>query len=206
MNSLPFSMKYIFYFILLILLSSCTATTPKNTNNICQIFKEKDDWYTHAKASSKKWGLPIHINMAIMHQESRFVADAQPPRPRILGFIPWFRSSSAYGYAQAQDGTWDDYLKSAGAWSADRDDYADACDFIGWYCVISHRKLGISKWNTEKLYLAYHEGHGGYKRKTYLKKRWLLNTAKKVAKKSQQFNAQLSGCKDELESTSWFFW
>mgnify|MGYP000134853165 FL=1 len=199
-------MKIIFScFFILFLLPSCTST-PKNTHNICNIFHEKDDWYNEVKASYKKWGLPIHINMAIMHQESRFVADAQPPRPKLLGFIPWFRSSSAYGYAQAQDGTWDDYLESAGDWGADRDDFADATDFIGWYCSISHQRLGISKWDTKNLYLAYHEGHGGYKRKTYLKKRWLINTANKVTKKSQQYNSQLSTCKDELESTSWFFW
>jgi len=200
-------MKYtFFYFCIILLLASCTATTPRNTHNICQIFKEKDDWYADAKASYKKWGLPVHINMAIMHQESRFVADAQPPRPKLLGFIPWFRSSSAYGYPQAQDGTWSDYLKSDGNWGADRDDFSDSCDFIGWYCAISHRRLGISKWNAEKLYLAYHEGHGGYRRKTYLKKPWLMNTAKKVAKRAKQFNTQLSGCKDELKSTPWFFW
>jgi len=199
-------MKFIFYaFFILLILPSCTST-PKNTHNICNIFHEKDDWYGEVKDSYEKWGLPIHINMAIMHQESRFVADAQPPRPKLLGFIPWFRASSAYGYAQAQDGTWDDYLESAGDWGADRDDFADASDFIGWYCSISHKRLGISKWDTKNLYLAYHEGHGGYKRKTYLKKRWLINIANKVSKKSQQYNSQLSQCKDELESTSWFFW
>lgn len=86
-------MKYTFYYIfILFIVCSCTSTTPKNTDNICKVFKEKDDWYADAKASYEKWGLPIHINMAIMHQESRFVADAQPPRPKLLGFIPWFRS------------------------------------------------------------------------------------------------------------------
>jgi len=198
--------KIIFYFGVVFCLLSCTASTPRKTHNICEVFKEKDDWYAEAKDTYEKWGLPIHINMAIMHQESRFVADAKPPRPWLLGIIPWFRSSSAYGYAQAQDGTWDDYLESDGGWGADRDEFSDACDFIGWYCSISHHKLGISKWDTQNLYLAYHEGHGGFKRKTYLKKAWLMNTAKKVAKKSEQFNAQLSGCKEELESTSWFFW
>lgn len=188
-------------------LTACTATTPKNTHNICDIFREKNNWYAEAKDASEKWGVPIHVSMAIMHQESHFVADAKPPRPWLLGIIPWFRNSSAYGYAQAQDGTWQEYLNNKEShWSADRDDFADACDFIGWYCSISHNKLGISKWDTQKLYLAYHDGHGGYHRKTYLKKPWLISTAKKVSRKSQQFNTQLSGCKDELESTSWFFW
>ncbi len=187
-------------------LTACTASQPKNTNNICAIFKEKDDWYDYSKDSYLKWGVPIPIQMAIMHQESRFVADAKPPRPWLFGIIPWFRNSSAYGYPQAQDGTWDWYLKEAGSWSADRDDFEDASDFIGWYCTVSYKKLGISKWDTENQYLAYHEGHGGFKRKTYLKKPWLLKTAKKVNRQAQAFKQQLNRCKAELESTSWFFW
>lgn len=191
---------------LLLILSSCTATTPKNTTNICNIFKEKDNWYANAKKSYEKWGVPIHINMAIMHQESHFVADAQPPRTKLLGIIPWSRPSTAFGYAQVLDGTWEEYLRHSGSWGADRDEFSDANDFIAWYCSISHAKLGIPLWNTQKLYLAYHEGHTGYKRKSYLKKPWLLSTAKKVAIKSRQFNKQLSTCRDELESTPWFFW
>lgn len=187
-------------------LTACTASQPKNTNNICAIFKEKDDWYDYSKDSYLKWGVPISIQMAIMHQESRFVADAKPPRPWLFGIIPWFRNSSAYGYPQAQDGTWDWYLKEAGSWSADRDDFEDASDFIGWYCTVSYKKLGISKWDTANQYLAYHEGHGGFKRKTYLKKPWLLKTAKKVSRQAQTFKQQLNRCKTELESTGWFFW
>jgi len=199
--------KYSLLFCSIFLLSGCTATTPRNTENICAIFREKDDWYSEAKDAYQKWGIPIHITMAIIHQESHFIADAQPPRPWLLGFIPWFRSSSAYGYAQAQDGTWQDYIKNDNSiWSADRDEFADACDFIGWYCSISQKRLGIPLSNTKKLYLAYHEGHGGYKRKTYTKKPWLMKIANRVNKKSQQFQSQLSGCKDELESSHWFFW
>ena len=200
-------LKKSYYLYLLLFICACTATTPKNTDGICEIFREKDDWYAEVKESYEKWGVPIHINMAIMHQESRFVADAQPPRPWVLGIIPWFRSSSAYGYPQAQDASWQDYLNDSNSrWGADRDDFADACDFIGWYCSISHQRLGISKLDTEKLYLAYHEGHGGYSRKTYLNKPWLLKVAKKVEQKSRQFQTQLSNCKDEFESTNWFFW
>lgn len=190
-----------------LLVSACTTTTPNNINDICEVFKEKKDWYAEAKESSEKWGVPIHVNMAIMYQESQFVADAQPPRQWLLGIIPWFRPSSAYGYAQAIDATWEDYLEhSKSHWSADRDDFYDASDFIGWYCSTSHQKLGISKRDTHKLYLAYHEGHTGYKRKTWYKKTWLINTAKKVSNKSNQFHKQLFKCKDELESTNFFFW
>lgn len=192
--------------LLMLLISACTATPPKNSDNLCEIFREKDDWYEASKEAYDNWGVPIPLQMAIMHQESRFVADAQPPRPWLLGIIPWFRSSSAYGYAQAQDGTWDDYLTHASNWGADRDDFADSCDFIGWYCAVSHQKLGIAKGDARNQYLAYHEGQGGYRQKTYLKKKWLLNTADNVANKAKRFKAQLERCRQEFESKSWFFW
>jgi len=79
------------------------------------------------------------------------VADAQPPRPWLLGFIPLPRASSAYGYAQAKDETWDNYQDKAGCWGADRDEFSDATDFIGWYCSISYTRLGISKLDAKKL-------------------------------------------------------
>jgi hypothetical protein len=192
--------------VLLVVLSACTASQPKNTQNICEIFREKDGWFDDAQNSYDKWGVPIHVQMAIIHQESRFVADAQPPRPWLLGFIPWFRKSSAYGYPQAQDSTWDWYLDDAGGWSADRDDFEDASDFVGWYCNVSHKKLGISKWDTANLYLAYHEGHTGYKRKSYLKKPWLMKVSRKVARQAKKYNQQLKACREELESSGWFFW
>jgi len=190
----------------LIILTACTASQPKNTGDICDIFREKEDWYEYTQNTYDKWGVPIHVQMAIIHQESRFVADAQPPRPWLLGFIPWFRNSSAYGYPQAQDGTWDWYIDDAGSWWADREDFEDSSDFVGWYCDVSHRTLGISKWNTRKQYFAYHEGHGGYKRKSYLKKRWLIKTASKVERQAKLFNQQLKGCKAELDSSGGFFW
>lgn len=188
-----------------LLLSACATTPPTNTDNVCQIFNEKEDWYDDVKKSYKRWQVPIPVIMAIMHQESRFVADARPPRPWLLGIIPWFRSSTAYGYAQAQDDTWQDYLDRGGYWGADRDDFYDASDFVGWYCHQSHRQLGLSKNDTQQLYLAYHEGRGGYRRKTYLNKPWLMQVAKKVSKRSARFRAQLAGCRQQLERSGWFW-
>jgi len=198
-------MKKLLPLLLLSSLAACTALPPKNGDNICSTFREKEDWYNDAKNSFEKWGVPIHVQMAIMHQESHFVADAEPPRPWLLGFIPLPRPSSAYGYAQAKDETWDDYLAKAGDWGADRDEFSDAADFIGWYCNISHAKLGISKLDAKNLYLAYHEGHGGYQRKSFLKKAGLVQIANKVAKRAKLFQSQLGECKNDLESKGWFF-
>ena len=40
-------------------------------------------------------------------------------------------------------------------------------------------------------YLAYHEGHGGYNKKTYENKAWLIDVAKNVEKKSNTYKNQL---------------
>lgn len=183
---------------LLFLLSSCATIEkpPKNTENICAIFAEKSDWPKHSETVFEKWDLPVHIQMAIMQQESHYVADAKPPRQKILGIIPAARPSSAYGYAQALDGTWNDYLNNNQLTDAERDNFADACDFIGWYCHFSYKSLGISKLDAYNLYLAYHEGKTAYKRKSYLNKPWLLAVAKKVSLSAQRYRQQLDDCQN----------
>ena len=198
-------MKKPLILVLLFSLVGCATLPPRNSENICSTFREKEDWYGNAKKSYEKWGVPIPVLMAIMHQESHFIADAQPPRPWLLGIIPLPRNSSAYGYAQAKDETWDDYLDKAGGWGASREQFADATDFIGWYCSMSYARLGIPKQDVKNLYLAYHEGHGGYRRKTYLKKAGLVQIADKVAGRAKQFQRQLGECQLDLENKGWFF-
>jgi len=189
----------------LLALVGCASGPPKNVDNVCAIFKEKDDWYEYANDSFEKWGVPVHVQMAIMWQESRFRAEAKTPRDWILGFIPYGRVSTAYGYAQVKDGTWDWYIDQTGNWGADRDDFEDATDFIGWYGTYSHKTLGISKWDAYNQYLAYHEGHGGWKRKTYNKKPWLIKVSRKVKRKAAIYDAQLRRCRDDLDDGSWFW-
>jgi len=69
-------------------LAACTTVPPKNSDNICATFRENEEWYANAKQSFEKWGVPIPVQMAIMHQESHFIADAQPPRTWLLDIIP----------------------------------------------------------------------------------------------------------------------
>ncbi|WP_210397275.1 transglycosylase SLT domain-containing protein [Motiliproteus sediminis] len=188
-----------------LLLSGCATAPPSNISNSCEIFYDKDDWYEATKDSFEKWGVPIHVQLAIVHQESKFQYDARPPKDYLLGFIPWGRKSSAYGYAQVKDETWDWYRQKTGNWGADRDDFADAVDFIGWYGSMSYQMLGISKWDARNQYLAYHEGHGGFKRKTYNQKAWLVQVAKKVDNNAARYRAQLGKCRERLES-GWSLW
>ena len=125
-------------------LAACTTSPPRDPSNICAIFEEKGGWYDDAADARDEWGSPIAVMMAIMHQESRFKAKAKPPRKKIFGFIPGPRPSDAYGYSQALGSTWDGYKRSAGRYGADRDDFGDSIDFIGWYNYQSHKRACIS--------------------------------------------------------------
>jgi len=189
----------------LLALSACTTSPPRDVNDICAIFEEKEDWYEDAADASDAWGSGIPVMMAIIYQESRFQASARPPRTRILGFIPGPRPSSAYGYSQAKTATWDEYQRAAHRWGADRDDFADAIDFVGWYNAQSLKRSGIPLDNTYALYLAYHEGHGGYGRATYLDKQWLTAVAHKVATRASTYQTQLAVCEPELKADNGFF-
>ena len=190
---------------LLAILSACSTSPPRDVNNICAIFREKDDWYDDAADAMEEWGGSIAIMMAIIYQESRFAADARPPRKIYLGFIPGPRPSSALGYSQAKTITWNEYKRDAGRFGADRDDFSDSIDFVGWYNHRSHRVSGISLQDAYGLYLAYHEGQGGYGRATYLQKQWLMNVARKVEARASTYQTQLTGCEEDLKSRGGFF-
>ena len=185
-----YRLKKTFLGVLFTLLCACVSNPPKNTDDLCAVFAQKPQWLAKTNRAYQKWGVSVPIQMAIMQQESRFVADAAPSGGLLFGLIP---VSSAYGYAQAIDGTWESYLEANNS-DADRDDFAAACDFIGWYSHQSQRRLGIKKSEAYHLYLAYHEGHGGYQRKSYQNKRWLLKVARKVARQAENYQQQLSTC------------
>lgn len=194
--------------LLAVLVAGCATRPPSNPENLCAIFEEKDgwfeDWFEDAEAAEDHWNIPIPVMMATMHQESKFQAKAKPKRKRLLWIIPWKRPSSAYGYAQVLDETWDVYRKDTGNGGADRDEFDDAIDFVGWYHDRSAKKLGIGRSDANRLYLAYHEGHGGYARGTYQKKKWLLDVAKKVEVRSKTYGTQLAKCRDDLEGPWWW--
>ena len=190
----------------LLMIVGCATSPPEQVGNVCDIFREKSGWYSDAKESRARWGVPISVSMAFIYQESRFIATAKPPRKKIFGVIPGPRPSDSYGYSQAKESTWDWYQRSTGNYGADRDDFGDAIDFIGWYNNVSHKELGISKQDAFRLYLAYHEGHGGYRKQSYRSKDWLIDVARKVDRQAQQYNSQLQECGEELQPRGWFDW
>ena len=177
-----------------ILLTSCAQDQPRNINNACSIIHEYPSWYYDMVDSYKRWGIPLNIQLAFIRQESSFIADAQPPMKYFLGFIPIGRASSAYGYPQALDGTWDHYKQSTDQTFVSRSDFADATDFIGWYLDDVHEKAKISKTDSYDLYLAYHEGVYGYMKNTHKNNTFLKNYARKTKNWANLYSKQLRQC------------
>ncbi|WP_232321938.1 hypothetical protein [Photobacterium jeanii] len=186
------------------LLAGCATPPPKDQSNLCNIFRENPGWYDDALDMQDDWGTPIHVAMAFIKQESSFRHDARPPKDYLLGFIPWGRVSSAYGYAQAQDPAWSDYQKATRN-GGSRTNFADSLQFVGWYTSETQRQLGISKWDAYNQYLAYHEGRGGYKRGSYKGKPTLIKVSRKVEQQAKNYGWQLKKCKKELDDNrSWW--
>ncbi len=189
------------------LTAGCAATPPREAENICGIFDEYPGWYDDALKSERRWQTPIPVQIAIIRQESGFRHNVKPPRDWFLGFIPLPRSSSAYGYAQAQDPAWSDYRDATGRRWAQRSNIEDALDFVGWYNDVSHKRLGIPKTDAERLYLAYHEGHGGYSRGSYRGKSGLQSIAKRVDRNARIYTEQLKSCEDRFRCRRfWQIW
>lgn len=186
-----------------VLLAACISSMPNNAENICSVFKERRAWYKAAKAAERRWDSPIPVAMAIVYQESGFRAKAKPAREKFLWVFPGRRPSSAYGYAQALDSTWEEYELKSGNRRASRANFADAIDFVGWYNANSNTLSGISPSDARSLYYAYHEGNGGFQQGTYRNKQWLIEAAGRVQSNANQFSAQLEGCRNDLDK-NWF--
>lgn len=184
-------------FLLVVLLAGCSLVDqdpPPNLDDACAITGSKPDWGREMQKVERKWGLPTSVQMAIIWQESKFEQRAKTSRRFFLGVIPMKRRSSAYGYAQVIDGTWDWYRDETGNSRARRDNFGDAVEFMGWYTDITTRRFGVPKSDVRNHYLAYHEGHGGYERRTYQQKAWLTTVADNLVSRERMYRGQLARC------------
>jgi hypothetical protein len=182
---------------LLVLLGSCSSgygTAPRELDNACAIVNERPSYLRAFKATQRKWGVPIPTIMAMIYQESKFISNNRPPHQYALGVIPIGRQSSALGYSQALDGTWDEYQDQEGGRGADRENIRDATDFMGWYMTATVAETGVPLHDTRNQYLAYHDGRSGYRRGTWRSKPWLIRIAGEVAQRANTYDAQLRAC------------
>lgn len=184
---------------IVMLVASCgggggSFKAPRDLDNACAITSERPAYLRAMRDTQRRWGIPIAVQMAAIHQESKFIGDARTPHQYALGIIPIGRQSSAFGYSQALDGTWEEYLRETGKRRARRDDIRDATDFMGWYMHGSTQRLGISKQDAASQYLAYHEGRTGFANGSYRAKTWLMAVAGKVQARAEMYQAQLISC------------
>jgi len=183
--------------VLAVLVAGCGSgnfSAPRNLDNACSIVNQRPEYLKAFKATERKWGVPVAVQMATIYQESKFVGNARPPFRYALGVIPMGRQSSALGYSQALDGTWKEYQQAEGGFSARRDNIRDASDFMGWYMNQTRDRNGVALTDTRNQYLAYHEGHTGFSRGSYNRKSWLLRVSNEVAARGNTYQAQLASC------------
>ena len=149
--------------------------------NICRVLKAHPSWQQIAESTSNKWGVPVPVQMAIMRVESNFKAHAKNKR------------SSAKGFAQVVNKTWRAYRHSTHA-QANRSSFAAASNFIGWYAQGAHNQLGISPNNAYQLYIAYHNGNGGYKKAMHSKHAAIKKLAHHVQQLANIYQTQIASC------------
>jgi len=124
------------------------------------MFTDNYFWYKFVKNSEKKWGAPVELQMAIIQRESDFDWLAAPEWDKLFKVIPYKRKSSAFGYSQAINKTWEQFKMETDQPLALRISFNDSVDFIGWYINKSSQLLKIPKDDYFKQYIAYHEGWG----------------------------------------------
>ncbi|MGH1369814.1 MAG: transglycosylase SLT domain-containing protein [Maritimibacter sp.] len=183
--------------IMLLILASCGGnySAPKQLDDACSIVRERPKYLRAMRNTEKKWGIPVPVQMAIIYQESKFIGNNRTPVKYVLGVIPMGRQSSAYGYAQALDGTWKEYQQDQGKRSARRHDIRAATDFMGWYMTQTEEATGIARGDARNQYLAYHEGRTGYLRGSHKRKSWLMRIADQVGARAVLYDEQLRACR-----------
>jgi len=191
-------MKHLLFVIGIGFILSACGSAPKKTNNACAVFEQKsgffNNWQRAAKKAERQYDIPMPIILATISVESGFRSNARPPRKKIFGLIPGKRPSTAYGYAQALDGTWDQYRAQTGKRGARRNNFADAADFVGWYHRESVRKNNINADDAYRLYLNYYLGHGGYAQGRASGNATALRGADRAQKMAQDYDRQLRQC------------
>ena len=168
---------------------------PKDPDQACIILEHDPTWKPSLLQAKSEWGAPIELVLAIIRHESSFRAHARPHhRRRRFRLFSRGRTSSAYGYAQVLDRTWRWYQRKTHNPNHRRDHFAHAVNFVGWYLHLTHATLHVSFKDYKSHYLAYHEGHHGFKEKSYARKKRLIAYAQEIAETAQRYREQLKQC------------
>ncbi len=109
--------------------------SPRNLDDACSIVKQRPKYMKAFRATERKWGVPVHVQMATIYQESRF----RRRRPHAVSLCAWRdpdgppdRAPMAIGRRWTAPGI--EYRADTGrARCASATKIDDATDFMGWY-------------------------------------------------------------------------
>ena len=166
---------------LLILISLSLFSIAGHAESVCTIIKQHPDWLKSAKAVSKQYGVPVSVQLAIIKEESNFQGDAQNAH------------STATGFAQVLNKSWAVFEKATHQHRS-RSNFDAAVTYIGWYAAQVEHRTDINPNNAYKLYLAYHEGIGGYHHLQKHPKPQVTALAKQVAQNAKLYSQKIISC------------
>jgi hypothetical protein len=78
----------------MLLLVSCGGgnyQAPRNLDDACSILDQRPKYLTAMQRAERRWGVPVHVQMATIHQESKFIGNARIPHKYTLGILPMGR-------------------------------------------------------------------------------------------------------------------
>ncbi len=65
------------------LVASCGGnrnySAPRDLENACAIVRERPAYLRAMQSAQRRWGVPVPVMMATIHQESKFIGDARTP-------------------------------------------------------------------------------------------------------------------------------
>ena len=173
------------------ILNANPQATPESRNfqisNACTILEANPQWASDLNRVHNQWGVRPETLLAMIRQESSFRYDARPIKNGK-------RLSSAYGFAQALDGTWEHYQQETGLTHHRRDNFAHASYFMGWYIDHINKVNKVSKHDVKNLYYSYHDGPTAASRGSYLKKPWLIKVGVRMERHAADYEKQLDHC------------
>lgn len=148
-------------------------------NATCALLASHPSWTQALAHAERRWGAPPYLLLAFIRQESNFRRDARSPKTR-----------GPYGYPQAVARTWETYRQALRRPHADRNDFADAVDFVGWYAHRTRERTGAEYLNVTAHYFAYSRGPAASGPPTVAARR----NAAKVAAFARRYAIDLRAC------------
>jgi hypothetical protein len=160
------------------------APSAPPANATCALLAAHKGWAEALASAQARWETPPPTLLAVVRQESNFQVEKQTP------------PLAPYGYAQADARTWSAYRSAVKRPHADRANFADAVDFIGWYFAATRARTNADyRRNLDTHYLAYSRGQNRPGKASAAARR----NAAKVVGYAKAYEKDLAACPPKLK-------